>query len=83
MRSHEALKMVGTAVLTIAFAMPYVLGIWTMWGLFFVRLPLPIGIIVILGLVVAPYQLVRDILEARERDRQKAEEKQKNENLEI
>lgn len=83
MKSRELKTMVGTLVLTIAFAMPYALGILAMWERYFIRLPLSIAIIVTAGLIVAPFQLVRDIVEALERDRKKAEEKQKTEDLEI
>lgn len=81
MKSGELKTMVGTLVLTIASAMPYTLGILAMWENYFIRLPLPVAVIVTIGLIVAPIQLVRDIIEALERDRKKTQEK--IEDLEI
>ena len=73
MTRGEAWRLVGTAVLTIATAVPYAAGIWSAWEYLFSGLPMPIGILATLGTVIAPVQLIRDVLHADRTDRQRKE----------
>ena len=65
------MRLVGTAVLTVATAVPYAAGIWAAWVYLFSRLPLPFGILAMLGTAIAPVQLVRDVLHADRQDRKR------------
>lgn len=71
MTRKETARLVGTAVLTIAAAVPYAAGIWTAWVHLFSRLPMPLGVLATLGAVIAPVQLVRDVLHADREDRRR------------
>ena len=66
-------RIAGTAVLAVAVAMPYAMGLWWTWQTLLRHLIAPIGLLALIGAVLAPIQLVRDIVEADREDRADAE----------
>lgn len=74
MARKDVWRLVGTGLLTIATAVPYAAGIWSAWENLFSRLPMPIGILATIGAVLAPVQLVRDVMYADRMDRKTGKE---------
>lgn len=74
MRGRDLWRLIGTAVLTAATAVPYAAGMWSAWVYLYSRLPMPLGILVMLGIAIAPIQLMRDIIDADRVDRIRKEE---------
>lgn len=79
MSGRDIGRLLGTGVLTVATAVPYAAGIWMAWAYLFSRLPMPFGIIATIGIIVAPFQLVRDILAADRSDKAAREAGQQDE----
>lgn len=75
MTGRDTWRLVGTGMLTVATAVPYAAGIWSAWVYLFSRLPMPVGLLALMGIVIAPIQLVRDVLAADRMDRKTREEK--------
>lgn len=69
MRTKAIGRLIGTTVLIAVSVAIYMAGIWTAWAFLFSRLPMPFGILVMLGAAIAPIQMVRDIIEADRTDR--------------
>lgn len=74
MKRQEIVRLVGTLILTVVTAPPYVAGAWMAWAYLLSELPMPFGIMAMMGIIVAPVQLVRDILAADRVDRKSKKE---------
>lgn len=69
MSRSTAMSVLGTAVLAIATAVPYAMGLWAAWVFLFRGMPMPFGVIAMAGAASAPVLLVRDIIMADREDR--------------
>lgn len=63
MTRREIVRLAGTILVTIVTAMPLGAGIWSLWTVLLNRLPTAIGLLALVGILVAPVQLIRDILD--------------------
>lgn len=68
MNRADIARLTGTIILVIVSAMPFGAGIWSLWTVLLSRLPMVIAIPALVGIVVAPIQLMRDLVHFSGRD---------------
>lgn len=73
MTRREIVRLAGTVLLAIVAAMPIGAGMWSLWTVLLVRLPTAIGLLALLGIALAPLQLVRDLIAIERSGRDKQE----------
>lgn len=73
MAGHDVKRLMGTLLVAIVTVTTYAAGLWMAWEYLYSMLPTPFGIIALAGSVLAPVQLVRELLDADRNDREKRE----------
>ena len=65
MTRRDIANVTATTLLAIVAVTTYVAGIWTAWGFLFHKLPMPFGYLCVAGCVVAPVQLIIDLIKEK------------------